>query len=222
MRTTLRTKTVLAFTGLAAAGVSSLIALGVFARTPDSPPTGSGTRATASAPLAVARLSSSGKLQKPADLSTWVFLGASLGMGYNPGSFNAANPGQFQIVLMEPTAYQHFIERGSYAPGSMFLLSFYDADTQARSVNQNGFTQAELTNYEIHLIENAAGAARHTFYAFGPGSTEGEPLPPGNACVRCHLDHGAFDGTFAQFYPAIRPLIPKADLERALKNHEIR
>ena len=36
---------------------------------------------------------------------------------------------------------------------------------------------------------------------FGANSSEGSPVPPGNACVRCHVDHGAFDGTFAQFYP---------------------
>src|SRR5688572_10508361 len=59
-------------------------------------------------PLEVARFTSDGKLQKPADLESWIFLGTSLGMGYNPGSFNAKNPGQFQVVLMEPNAYRYF------------------------------------------------------------------------------------------------------------------
>ena len=172
--------------------------------------------------LDVARLTADGKLQKPADLANWVFLGTSLGMGYNPGSFNAARPGQFQVVLMEPKAYQHFVATGSYAPGSMFLLSFYDADTQRRSINQNGYTQAELTNYEIHLVEPAKNADGHVFYVFGADDTEGRPLPPGNACARCHVQHGAFDGTFAQFYPTLRPRIPKDALERAANDHDIR
>jgi hypothetical protein len=171
--------------------------------------------------LDIARVTTDGKLQKPADLDSWVFLGASLGMGYNPGSFNAARPGQFQVALMEPAAYRFFVENGRYAPGSMFLLSFYDADTQVRSINQNGFTQAELTNYEIHLVDPKSKEG-HTFYMFGPGSTAGDPVAPGNACVRCHVKHGAFDGTFAQFYPTIRPLIPKEALERALQDHDIR
>jgi hypothetical protein len=47
-------------------------------------------------------------------------------------------------------------------------------------------------------------------------------VPPGNACVRCHVDHGAFDGTFAQFYPTLRPLIPKELLEKAARGHNIR
>src|ERR1043165_1030385 len=154
-------------------------------------------------PLDIARLNAKGKLERPADLANWIFLGTSLGMGYNPGSFNAAHPGQFQVVLMAPTAYRYSVEPGSYAPGSMFLLSFYDADTQVRSINQHGFTQADLTNYEIHLTTSGSGQDAHAFYTFGASDTEGGLVPPGNACVRCHTQHGAFEGTFAQFYPAI-------------------
>jgi hypothetical protein len=172
--------------------------------------------------LSVARLTPDGKLQKPADLASRIYFGTSLGMGYNPGSFNAARPGQFQVVLMEPNAWRHFMTTGRYAAGSMFLLSFYDADTQPRSINQNGFTQAELTNFEIHLIDPAINADGRVFYTFGAKATEGNPLPPGNGCARCHNGHGAFNGTFAQFYPSIRPLIPREALDRALRDHDIR
>ena len=171
--------------------------------------------------LDVAHLGHDGKLQKPADLDRWVLLGTSLGMGYNPGSFNAARPGQFQVALMEPTAYRYFVEHGTYAPGSMFLLSFYDADAQERSINQHGFTQADLTNYEIHLVD-PDDEEGHRFYMFGPQSTAGDPVAPGSACVRCHVQHGAFDGTFAQFYPTIRPRIPQEALDKALQDHDIR
>jgi hypothetical protein len=171
----------------------------------------------------VARFTASGKLVKPADLTDWVFLGTSLGMGYNPGSFNASRPGQFQVVLMEPNAYRYFVKNKSYAPGSMLLLSFYDADTRQRSIKQNGYTQAELTNYEIHLIDPARGGADgRAFYTFAADASEGNLLPPGNGCVSCHNKHGAFQGTFAQFYPTIRPLIPKEALARAMANHDIR
>ena len=186
--------------------------------------TDSPAQSTTTQSIDVASFSPEGKLQKPADLANWVFLGASLGMGYNPGSFNAANPGQFQVAMMEPNAYRHFVKHGTYAPGSMFLLSFFNADKQPRSINQNGFTQAELTNFEIHLLDPVKGKDQqgHAFYMFAPNATEGSLVPPGNACVRCHVDHGAFEGTFAQFYPTIRPLIPKENLERALRDHDIR
>ena len=179
------------------------------------------TAPAAATTLDVARLTTEGKLRKPADMTNWIFLGTSLGMGYNPGSFNAARPGQFQVVLMEPNAYQYFVERGSYAPGSMFVLAFYDTDVQQRSINQNGFTQAELTNYEIHLIDPKHEDG-HAFYMFDAQSTEGDAMPAGNNCARCHKDHGAFQGTFAQFYPTLRPLVPKDLLEKAARDHEIR
>ena len=172
--------------------------------------------------LQIAQLTAKGKLQKPADLDSWIFLGTSLGMGYNPGSFNADHPGQFQVVLMEPNAYRYFLKNGSYAPGSMFLLSFYNSDQQKRSINQNGFTQADLTNYEIHLIDPSRGADGRVFFVFGAKDTEGDPLAAGNNCVSCHTKHGAFQGTFAQFYPTLRPMIPKEALERAARDHDIR
>jgi Cytochrome P460 len=168
-----------------------------------------------------ARVTAAGKLMKPADLTDWVFLGTSLGMGYNPGSFNAGHPGQFQVVLMEPQSYRYFVEHGDYAPGSMFLLSFYDSDQQQRSINRSGFTQGELTNFEIHVID-PRGEEGHSFYLFGAKDVEGTPVPKGNACVRCHVDHGAFRGTFAQFYPTLRPRIPADALERAARDHDIR
>jgi hypothetical protein len=172
--------------------------------------------------LEVAKLTADGNLRKPADLDSWVFLGTSLGMGYNPGSFNAAQPGQFQVVLMEPNAYRHFVKHRSYAPGSMLLLSFYDSDKQQRSINQNGFTQADLTNFEIHVIDPGQGKDGRTFYMFGANDQEGHALPPGNGCVSCHNKHGVLDGTFAQFYPTLRPYISKAALERAARDRDIR
>jgi len=171
--------------------------------------------------LAVAQHTSDGKLRRPQNLDQWVFLGTSLGMGYNEPQSSSGGPGQFQVVLMEPAAYRYFVEHGRYAQGSMFLLSFYDSD-QRRSINRTGFVQADLSNYEIHLIDGERSSEGRMFYLFGPDDTEGSALPKGNNCVRCHVTHGAFDGTFAQFYPTLRHRIPKDALERAMKNHDIK
>jgi hypothetical protein len=172
--------------------------------------------------LDVARFTTDGHLVKPADLAQWVFLGTSLGMGYNQPPATPGGPGQFQVVLMEPSAYRYFTEHGQYAPGSMFLLSFYGAD-QRRSINQTGYVQADLASYEIHLIDaRKAPEEGRVFYLFGPQATEGQAMPKGSDSVRCHASHGAFDGTFAQFYPALRDRIPPEALARALKDHDIR
>jgi hypothetical protein len=197
--------------------------LGIAAALAQTPPV-SMPRATQPATdeaLQIARFDPKGNLLKPADLTDWVFLGTSLGMGYNPGSFNAANPGQFQVVLMEPKAYRYFVEHGRYAPGSMFLLSFYNSD-QKQSINQRGFVQADLTNYEIHLLDPSLSPDGRVFYMFDAKDAAGRPMPAGNQCVQCHVKNGAFDGTFAQFYPTIRHQIPQAALERVMHLTEIR
>jgi hypothetical protein len=196
--------------------LSAMVLLHASSALSDSPP------AKTKDALNVARFTADGQLTKPADLAQWVFLGTSLGMGYNEGQLNPSSPGQFQVVLMEPNAYRYFMEHGKYAQGSMFLLSFYNSDSR-RSINQTGFVQADLANFEIHLIDaRKAPEEGRVFYLFGAKATEGRALPKGNDCVRCHAAHGAFDGTFAQFYPAIRDHIPPEALERALKNHDIR
>ena len=84
----------------------------------------------------VARFDKDGEMIRPADLDQWVFLGTSLGMGYNEADFDASNPGMFQITLMEPTAYAYFMAHGDYAEGTMFVLNFYGSN-QRLSTNRS-------------------------------------------------------------------------------------
>lgn len=162
----------------------------------------------------VATFTAEGQLRRPADLDQWIFLGASLGMGYNAAAFDPKSPGQFQVVLMEPQAYREFVATGAYPDGAMFLLSFYDSE-QKVSINRSGFVQRELNSFEIHLIDKQRPGEGHYFYPFGATDRQASVLPPGNACIVCHLKNGAFSGTFAQFYPTIRHRIPKALLEKS-------
>jgi Cytochrome P460 len=172
--------------------------------------------------LDVAKFTSDGNLLKPQDLENWVFVGTALGMGYNEAQFNPAAPGLFQVVQVEPGAFQYFMKNGHFAPGSMMLLSFYGADTRV-STNRTGYVQSALKGQEIHLIDPARKAdSGHVFYSFPVDGKEGKPVPPGNECVRCHLAHGAFEGAFIQFYPAMRGRIPKDALDKALADHDIR
>jgi hypothetical protein len=169
--------------------------------------------------LSVARFTGDGELIKPTDLDKWVFLGTSMGLGYNaaaPGANSPANsPGQFNVVLMEPNAYAYFKANGKYADGTMFLLSFYGTD-QKLSIARSGIVQGDLSNYEIHLLDRSHADGRR-FFPFSTQATRSRALPAGNECAQCHLKDGAFAGTFAQFYPAIRNDIPKEALKKALE-----
>ena len=176
--------------------------------------------AAAVATLDSARFTADGKLVKPQDLEQWVFVGTSLGMGYNEAQFNPASPGLFQVVQMEPRAYRYFMDNGHLAPGSMLLLSFYGTD-QRVSNNKTGYVQTGLKGREIHLIDPAKQPDGRVFYSFGL-KDEGTPVAPGNECVRCHTTHGAFEGTFMQFYPVLSGRVPKAALDKALQDKDIR
>ena len=207
-RTRLRRALMLPWMGGAAAVALSIAAWQVSARE-DAP------QAAAAGPVAaldVAAFTADGQLRRPSDLDEWVFLGASLGMGYNARAFDPNAPGQFQVVLMEPQAYRRFVETGAYPDGAMFLLSFYDSE-QKVSINRSGFVQRDLDSFEIHLIDKRRPGEGHYFYPFGGSDARAAALPPGNACITCHLKNGAFSGTFAQFYPTIRHRIPAASLQ---------
>jgi Cytochrome P460 len=172
--------------------------------------------------LRVAQFTSDGKLLKPQDLESWVFVGTSLGLGYNVAQFKPTAPGLFQVVQMEPNAFRYFMKNGHFAPGSMMLLSFYGTQSRA-SEGGTGYVQSALEGQEIHLIDSGRKAdGGHVFYGFKLGGNEGTPVPPGNDCVRCHTAHGAFEGAFIQFYPALSGRIPKEALEKGLADHDIR
>ncbi len=166
--------------------------------------------AFAQAPLSAAQYSTSGELAFPADTDTWVYMGTTMGGDYNDTPFDPAAPGIFGIVQMEPVAYRYFIANGSYADGTMFLLSFYDSETKSEPQLQ-GFVQGALRNQEIHVIDKARFAEGRGFYFYtGGGATTQSTtkIPDGSECVSCHNEHGAYDGSFTQFYPVLKDLAP--------------
>lgn len=157
-------------------------------------------------PLDAARYSANGELQRPADLATWVHLGSSLGSDYRSEPFDPAQPGVIGVVQMEPAAYRYFTENGRYADGSMFLLSFYAAEVNSDPQLQ-GFVQGDLRAQEIHVIDSQRFEDGRAFFMFeDPAQTSSAALPAGNDCVQCHEAEGDFNGTFLQFYPALRTL----------------
>lgn len=155
--------------------------------------------------LDVAQYDADGRLQRPANLDEWIQTGASLGSDYGEGPFDAQNPGGIGVVQMEPAAYRYFMQNGSYADGTMFLLSFFRAEAQS-SPQLPGFVQGDMYAQEIHVIDKTRfDDGGHAFFMFqGPEVTASMRLAAGNECVSCHMEHGAFDGTFTQFYPRVR------------------
>lgn len=154
--------------------------------------------------LGIARYTDGGQLLYPEDLAEWIQTGASIGGEYGDEPFDPQAPGAIGVVQMEPSAYRYFMENGSYADGTMFLLSFYRAESQSEP-QLPGFVQGPLLAQEIHVIDKTRFDEGRGFFLFAtPQPATAEKIADGSTCVSCHQEHGAFDATFTQFYPTLR------------------
>lgn len=157
--------------------------------------------------LDVARFDDGDRLIVPDDFERWVFLGSSLGMGYSQDTFDPDSPGMFQIVRMEPSAYEAFLETGEFVDGTMFSLHFYGSQNKI-SINRSGFVMDDLHFAEIHLKDSKRFPDGFNFYNIENGQTHAEAISLPSDCVECHAKDGAYDGVFTQFYPIIRDQVP--------------
>ena len=177
-----------------------------------------GTAATTAqrAPLDVAVFDGSGSLIVPADIDTWVFIGSSLGLGYSQEDFDPDSPGMFQVVRMEPNAYEAFRETGTFVDGTMIALHFYGSQNES-SINRAGFVMDDLHLGEIHYKDSMRFPDGFNFYTFNPGDKSAREIALPNDCVECHKRDGAYDGVFVQFYPPIHDYLP-ADVRDRLSD----
>lgn len=152
-----------------------------------------------------ARYDSDGRLLFPEDAHRWIPIGASLGSDYDDQAFDPASPGPIGVVQIEPSAYDYFQSNGRYADGTMLLLTFY-AVQEKPAPALNGFVQDDVLQREIHVIDRQRFTDEGRAFFLFPGATSAvaAPFPSGSACVECHTAHGDVDGTFVQFYPALR------------------
>lgn len=156
--------------------------------------------------LGVAEYTDAGDLVYPDNVESWIVMGASLGADYNGAVFDPQNPGAFGVVQMEPSAYRYFVENREYADGTMFLLTFFAAESNS-DPQLAGFVQGDPRGREIHVIDGDRFVEGRGFFPFRePGGSAGK-IPDGSECVRCHTAEGDFDATFIQFYPTIRNLL---------------
>lgn len=162
-----------------------------------------------------------GQLLFPADVDQWVTLGASLGMGYNEQDFDAENPGVFVTVSMPADAYSYFKRNNHFADGTLFVRRAYGA-VQRLANNRSGFVMGEPIASEIHIIDSKRFKDGFNFAVFAEGQKQATILPEGNGCIACHKANGAFQNTFAQFYPAIRHDIPPGKLAASLKLGDVK
>ena len=163
--------------------------------------------------MAQPRYSGDGQLMLPSDYREWVFLSSGLGMTYQP--MPGHDDPAFTNVFVNPAAYRSFLSTGKWPDKTMLLLEVR-ASASKGSINQGGSYQSDLMAIEAEVKDAAKFPGNGwAFFAFGK-STSGKMLPRTEDCYGCHLEHGAVDNTFVQFYPVLlRIAKQKGTLKRA-------
>jgi hypothetical protein len=146
----------------------------------------------------------------PDDYRRWVLVGSSLGLSYSEGGQGGHQ--MFNTTLMEPSAYQHFVETGTFREGTMLALIGQGIGTNATPARQGQFATV------VHTVEMAVKDSKRVpeswaYYAFGGPMTGGyrsTAAPQPNAsCFNCHAEHAARDNVFVQFYGLLNDAAPK-------------
>jgi hypothetical protein len=118
----------------------------------------------------------------------------------------------FNTTLMEPSAYRHFVQTGSFREGTMLALILQGIGTDALPARQGQFAT------DVHMVEMAVKDSTRVpegwaYYNFGGPMVGGyrtpsAPQPKAN-CYDCHVKHAARDNVFMQFYGLLNEAAPK-------------
>lgn len=140
-----------------------------------------------------------GKLVFPPNYREWIYLTTGLDMDYSP-SVNLADHSMFDNVFVNPESYKAFVATGKWPDKTVFVLEGRVAGSKG-SINKGGHYQTtEIMSRSIHLKDESRGG--WAFYGFDDGPNGGR-IPANAVCYSCHVDHGAVDTTFVQFYPTL-------------------
>jgi hypothetical protein len=147
-------------------------------------------------------------LIRPADYREWPFLGAGLGLTYEPESVGAQStaPQMFSNVFVNPSSYRHFMQTGTWKDGTIFVLEFRASGT-ASPPNTTGKFQTGLMVLEAE-VKDSRFPNGWAFFEFGRGAALREAAEPLGGtreagCIECHTKHTAVERTFVQFYPTL-------------------
>lgn len=150
------------------------------------------------------RYDGQGQLLLPQDWRRWVFAGSSLGLSYAQGGPATAGMEMFHETLMEPTAYQHFVDTGTFREGTMLVLILHGTGEGALPARRGRFA-AELHGVEMAVKDSTRRPEGWAYYNFGgmSGIRNTAQAMPKESCYNCHIEHARRDNVFLQFYPLL-------------------
>ena len=150
----------------------------------------------------------SGALIRPKDFETWVFIGASTGLSYEPG-MSSRGSGEFKNAYITPEAYKSYRATGKFPERTMLALVVYDPSEKV-SPARAGYFEGEFASLAFAVKDRSHAAEGWSYYAFAGG--DGRPAEsakafPRSQCYDCHHQHALDDNVFVQFYPILRKVL---------------
>ena len=140
----------------------------------------------------------------PEGYRQWVYLTTGFDMSYNPALQNSDHH-MFDNVFVNPEAYRTFVETGTWPDKTILVLEARGAEGKG-SINQKGnFQGTDVMATEVHVKDEARFPGKWAFFGFDDGKTAAM-IPQSASCYSCHVEHGAVDTTFVQFYPTLLPI----------------
>jgi hypothetical protein len=162
--------------------------------------------APAKPPMAEPRYGAGGELLRPEGYERWILAGASIGLGYSEGA-KSEGPGVFHNVYMQPEAYAEYRGSGRFPEKTIFVLALHEP-RQRESINREGYFEGDLVALEAAVKDRERFAEGWAYFDFGKGGRNASAAAkPPSACHACHVEHGADDNVFVQFYPLLRPFL---------------
>ena len=161
---------------------------------------GAGAARPAASPEDGPQYAADGQMLFPANYRQWIYLSSGLGMSYSAG---AQNMQMFDNVFVNPSAYRSFVETGRWPDKTMLVLEVRGAGSNA-SINRAGhFQTGERMGVEVHVKDEVRFPGKWAFFGFEEGAAPAKQVPTQAACYSCHVEHGAVDTTYVQFYPTL-------------------
>ena len=146
---------------------------------------------------------SSGELIIPESYREWVFVGSSLGMGYNEPSATPPKE-EFHHVYITPDAYRHYKSTGEFPKQTVLMMEVYSAGSR-ESINRQGRFSSEFLRVEAAVKDVDRFPEEWRYFDFGgPEPRKTSTAFAKKQCWTCHNEHGHTDNVFTQFYPGLR------------------
>ena len=139
-----------------------------------------------------------GKLLRPVDYRSWIYLSSGLGMNYAPSN---ASHQMFTNVFVNPSAYRYFKQNGRWPDKTIFALELYAPQSHG-SINKSGYYQSSFMGLEAEVKDESKGENTWAYYGLGTDSESAKPFPKED-CWMCHTKSAAVENTFVQFYPKL-------------------